>query len=167
MFYAIVIMTIFPAAMIYAALMDMFTMRIPNVISLVLVAAFAVLAPFSGLGWQEIGLHVGAGVLVFAVGFALFAAGWVGGGDVKFFAAVALWFGFSSLLELVFGATLLGGVLTLSVVAFRYFQLAPQISGVPWIERLHNKKNGVPYGIAIAGAALIIFPQTIWVSALH
>jgi prepilin peptidase CpaA len=37
----------------------------------------------------------------------------------------------------------------------------------PWARRLHAQDTGIPYGIALAGAALIVFPDTaLWRSAL-
>ena len=46
---------------------------------------------------QAILLHVAAGAAVLAVTFALFAFGWIGGGDAKLAAATALWLGFDTL----------------------------------------------------------------------
>src|SRR3978361_2320767 len=90
---------LFPALMAFAAASDLFTMTIPNRISLALTAGFFVLAAFSGMGLHEILLHAGAGAVVLAIAFACFAMGWVGGGDAKVAAAAALWFGFAHLLD--------------------------------------------------------------------
>ena len=46
--YELAILTVFPAAVAFAGAMDLFTMTIPNRISLALVAGFAVLAPLAG-----------------------------------------------------------------------------------------------------------------------
>ncbi len=35
---------------------------------------------------------------------------------------------------------------------------------VPWIAQLHDSRTGVPYGAAMAPAALIVFPDTAWVA---
>src|SRR5437868_10927062 len=90
---------LFPALMAFAAASDLFTMTIPNRISLALVGGFLALALLSGMGLQEILSHVGAGATVLAVTFGCFAFGWIGGGDAKVAAAVALWFGFAHLLD--------------------------------------------------------------------
>ena len=58
----------FPAALALAAAMDLFTMTIPNRISLALIAGFAVAAPLSGLGPTAIAAHIAAGMLMFVVG---------------------------------------------------------------------------------------------------
>ena len=86
-----VIMVVFPFAMIFAALSDFFTMTISNRISLLLIAAFLLIAPFIGLTWGEFGMHLAAFGLVLAVTFALFAAGTLGGGDAKLMASTSLW----------------------------------------------------------------------------
>jgi len=33
-----------------------------------------------------------------------------------------------------------------------------------WAQRLHGKDAGVPYGIALAAAALAVYPQTPWMA---
>jgi prepilin peptidase CpaA len=35
-----------------------------------------------------------------------------------------------------------------------------------WVQRLHQKDGGVPYGIALAAAALVVYPDTIWMKAV-
>ena len=35
-----------------------------------------------------------------------------------------------------------------------------------WIARLHEKGAGVPYGVALAAAALFVYPQTGWMSSI-
>ncbi len=86
---------LFPALMAFAAASDLFTMTIPNRISLALVAGFFVLAPLTGMGVHEILNHAGAGALVLVVAFGMFAMGWVGGGDAKVVAAAAFGSGLS------------------------------------------------------------------------
>ena len=53
----------------------------------------------TGMPLPVIGLHFGAAFIVLAIGFGCFAMGWIGGGDAKLAAAIALWFGFDYLLE--------------------------------------------------------------------
>ena len=68
---ALIILTVFPLCMIFATFYDLFTMTIPNKISLVLLVAFAVLAPLAGMGWETAAWHVGVALLVLGIGFAL------------------------------------------------------------------------------------------------
>ena len=163
--YELAILLIFPAAMTLAGSMDLFTMTIPNRISLLLVAGFFCLAPFAGLGWTEVGMHVLTGLAMLMIGIAFFAKGWIGGGDAKFFAATALWLGYEHLFEYALVAAVMGGVLTLALLMIRFFQLPAMLAKIGWIARLHNAKHGVPYGIALAVAGLMIYPNTGWFSA--
>jgi prepilin peptidase CpaA len=110
--------------------------------------------------------HAGAAGLVLAVTFTFFLFGWVGGGDAKLAAATALWLGWEHLFNYLLYASLLGGVLTLALLEFRKFALPRLLIGKVWAERLHKPNGGVPYGIALAIAALVIYPSTIWMRAL-
>lgn len=152
---------IFPALMAYAACSDLLTMRISNKVSIALVAGFLGIALLAGLPIDQLWLHFGAGAVVLMVAFALFALGWIGGGDAKLVAATSLWFGFSFLLPYLIYAATLGGGLTLIILVARRWALPPQLITVTWIERLHNRANGVPYGIALAAAGMLVFPQTL------
>jgi prepilin peptidase CpaA len=38
------------------------------------------------------------------------------------------------------------------------------LAGREWVDRLHRPDGGVPYGIALAAAALIVYPQTEWMT---
>lgn len=147
---------IFPAAMAFAAAMDLLTMTIPNRISLALVAAFAIIVPLSGLPLSTIAMHVAAGALMLGVGIGMFAAGWVGGGDAKLLAAAALWLGLPQLLPFLLLTGLLGGVLMLAIVTFRGYPAAA-LPIPAWVLRLHRSETGLPYGVAIGGAAILIY----------
>ena len=157
---------LFPALMAFAASSDLFTMTISNKVSLALAAGFLVMAVAIGLSPAEIGMHLAAGVTVLVVAFVFFTRGWVGGGDAKLAAAAALWFGFDHLLQYLVNAALMGGALTLLIINLRLVPLPPRIEQWAWVARLHEKKGGVPYGIALAAAALLVYPDTIWMKPL-
>lgn len=91
-------LAVFPIAMFFGALWDLTTMTIPNRLTIALAAAFLLLAPLAGLSLQQMGLHVAAGLAVLVVSMALFGMGWIGGGDAKFVAVIALWIGWNDLL---------------------------------------------------------------------
>ena len=99
--------------------------------------------------------------------FVFFARGWIGGGDAKLAAATALWLGLAHLVDYLLYASLLGGALTLLILQFRVVPLPKMLWGRQWAERLHERDNGVPYGIALAAAALLVYPQTEWMTALR
>jgi prepilin peptidase CpaA len=157
---------LFPALMAFAASSDLLTMTISNRISLALIAGFFVLALIVGMSPTTIMMHVGAGVLVLSVAFVFFTQGWIGGGDAKLTAATALWFGFDHLLPYLIYAALLGGLLTVILLLLRSLPLPSVLAGQQWLVRLHSKASGIPYGIALAAAALVIYPDTIWVRAI-
>ena len=157
---------LFPALMAFAAASDLVTMTISNRISLLLGAGFIVLALLSGMSPHEMLSHAGAGLAVLAVAFLCFAMGWIGGGDAKVAAAAALWFGFGNLLEYLVYVSLFGGALTLLLLQFRQWPLPAALHGQSWLMRLHSKESGIPYGIALALGALLIYPETDWVKAV-
>ena len=141
-------------------------MTIPNRLSLALAASFFFLAPLVGLGWDDIGLHVALALGALAVTFALFSAGWIGGGDAKLFAATCLWLGPASILAYSVYAAILGGALTLFLLAWRAWPLPALLSSQGWLVRLHSPDEGVPYAIALAAAGLLVYPDTPFMAAL-
>ncbi len=153
---------VFPALMAFAAVSDLFTMTISNRISLLLVGGFFLLASLSGMNFPQFALHLGSAALVLLLGFGCFACGWIGGGDAKLAAATALWFGFGHLLEYLLVASIFGGTLTLALLAFRNWPLPHVLARQTWVRRLHEPRGGVPYGVALAAAALVVYPHTMW-----
>lgn len=153
-------LVVFPALMAYAAFSDLFTMTISNWISALLVIAFVVVATLAGMPLSLIGLHLACGFCVLVLTFGLFCAGWIGGGDAKLAATIAVWMGFEHLAEYGMGSALIGGALTLAILQFRRWPLPGWARARVWILRLHDKGNGVPYGIALASAGLALYPET-------
>lgn len=163
----IVMLGVFPLAMAYAAASDLVSMTISNRLCLLLVGGFAVCAAMLGLSLPEIGRHLAAGVLVLTAAFGLFAAGWIGGGDAKLVAATALWFGFDQLMSYLMIAGVFGGILTILILILRARPLPALAVDWRWARRLHAANEGVPYGIALAFAALLVLPETaIWRAAI-
>jgi len=153
-------MSVFPLLMAFAASSDLLTMRISNKLVLLVVGSFFAIALLTGFSLELLGTHVAAAALVLAVSFSFFAMRWIGGGDAKLIAATTLWFGFEGLLLYLVFASLLGGTLTLWLLAVRRWPLPLQLKQVVWIDRLHDSKTGVPYGIALAAAGLLVYPTT-------
>lgn len=151
---------VFPAAMVFAAFSDLFTMTIPNRVSLLLIVVYFALAAYFPLSWNVVAMHVSCGLAVLALTFVLFQRGWVGGGDAKLASATALWLGWENLLDYGLIASIAGGVLTLVILMMRWSELPSRLLSVKFIARLAEKTNGVPYGIALAIAGLLIYPQT-------
>jgi prepilin peptidase CpaA len=157
---------LFPALMAFAAASDLLTMTISNRVTLALAAGFLVLAVAGGMGLHDLLSHLGAGAAVLTVAFVCFAMGWVGGGDAKVAAGVALWFGFDHLLTFLVYASLFGGALTLLLLQLRQWPLPSPLTGQAWLLKLHDRESGIPYGIALALGALMVYPETEWIKAV-
>jgi len=153
---------LFPVLMAFAASSDLLTMTISNRLSLALAGSFFPLTIVIGMSLPAIGMHLAAAALVLAVCFGFFSMGWMGGGDAKLAAVTTLWFGFDYLLDYLIYAALFGGALTLLLIQFRKLPLPEALARQSWILRLHETGGGVPYGIALAAAALTVYPKTAW-----
>lgn len=156
---------VFPIAMIIAALTDLFTFKIPNKVSIVLAATFFVWAMAIGMPLQKFGLHVALGAATLLVGFGLWNFKIFGGGDMKLLAAGALWMGPTAVLGFISLTTFAGGLLCVAILIYRSVVPPKALLAHAWAMKLHDKKVGVPYGVAIALSALWLFPTTVWVQA--
>ena len=158
------ILVIFPMLVAFGGASDLLTMTIQNRVSLLLIAGFVLVALATGLSLSGWGIHFLGLLPVFLIGFGCFAAGWMGGGDVKFISAIALWVGLTpELMQFMILVALYGVILTVGIVYMRSVALVPNaLARQDWFARLHDSKNGIPYGIAIAVAALQIYPATQW-----
>ena len=98
--------------------------------------------------WQNFAVF--AGLLV--IGTPLFAAGKMGGGDVKLLAATGLWYDLRGAMMMIASVLIAGGVLALLIILARLFG---------WSEatrkryQLLKRGGGIPYGVAISAGALI------------
>jgi len=155
-----ILVVIFPLLMAFAAVYDLLTMRIPNWISLGLIIAFGVCALAIGLPLTQVGLHLAVGFGVLVVAFLLFIPGWIGGGDAKFAAAIGLWMGTALVGSFLAYAAIFGGLLTVGLIVFRWKVPVSWLPKKEWILRLHDKKVGAPYGIALAAGAMLVYVKT-------
>lgn len=158
------LLIVFPALVIYAAVSDLLSLTISNRVSIGLIVSFFIAAFLSGMPLDAIGWHIAAGLIALAVGFVCFGFGWIGGGDAKVAACVILWFGMGEALSFLLLSSVIGGALTLVLLMIRSRPLPTWAMARDWISRLHDPKSGVPYGIALAAAALIIYPNTVWMN---
>ncbi|HEX5454034.1 MAG TPA: prepilin peptidase [Stellaceae bacterium] len=151
----IIALTVFAAAMIVAAVEDFRCLVIPNALPIALCAAW--LLHIAAAAGGPVLAPLGVALAVFAVGAALFACGWLGGGDVKLLAAAALWAGPAGLPQLLILTGVIGGALALFLLnpAGRQLAFVARMmigGGVPPAGA--GFETPVPYGVAIAGAAL-------------
>ena len=121
--------------------------------------AIALLAP---LWWWTSGLAVWPGmavqIVVALAAFLLFAQafriGMMGGGDVKMIAAIALWLPLPSLFRMMLVMSIAGGAITIAMLVDHRLRLRKQGDSAAAIE--------VPYGVAIAIAALMILQEPLF-----
>jgi len=156
----IVVFAVLPALLIAAAGWDLASYTIPNFLQAALIAAFLVFAFSSGMTTTQFSQHLIAGGLGLAIGFTVFAFGFVGGGDAKLFMSIALWFGLGGMADFALAASVFGGVLTLGLLSFRKLPLPATFTNQVWLMRLHDEKAGIPYGAALAAGAFAILPYT-------
>ena len=142
---------IFAGLLLIAAAEDAMRLRISNITVLFVIVAAISAAALAGLRldlWQNAVVFV----VLLVAGTPLFAAGKLGGGDVKLLAAVGLWFSIKSAATMLIAVLLAGGALALLVLVFRAFS---------WSESARERavilrpKGGIPYGGAIAAGELI------------
>lgn len=134
-------------ALLAAAFTDLRSRHISNRLN----AAIALGAPLfwwaSGLSLGDMAWQLGVAALSFAVFAGFFALRWMGGGDVKLLTALALWVKPLVFLDLILAMAVIGGVLTLAFGAWH-------------IARRQRDRLAIPYGVAIASAALLVLAQT-------
>lgn len=158
----IALVLFFPFLMAYAGASDLVSMTISNKVSLVLMGGFMVCAWLIGMPYAAMAWHWAIFAVVLFAGFSLFALGAIGGGDAKLAASAALWLGWEHSLAYFVIAAFLGGVLTIAILRIRALPLPDAIVNVGWIARLYRADEGIPYGIALAAAAIMVYPQTLW-----
>ena len=133
-----------------AALQDAWRLRISNLFPIAIVVCFAVWVAVVGPEfdlWQ----NLVAFLLCLAIGLFLFSREWLGGGDVKLLAALALWFDFAGAGQFLVFTMLGGGLVALALIAFRRLLPAAAGTGVAAFRR----RGPIPYGLAIAAGALL------------
>lgn len=164
----------FTFLVIFGALSDLSTFRIPNWVCYGLAALYAVHAfakwlatpylPSLGLGWQvpdfAVNLAIGFGVLI--VGIVFWRRGYIGGGDAKYLAATALWMGPVGTVEFMVLVSALALVMALAIKISSMWGFLVHAGRLPaFIKRLYAKfeENQLPYGFPIGIAALLMIPE--------
>lgn len=162
---SIFLLGFFPALLLAAAVYDLCTYTIPNLLPVSLFCLFVVymivlFAAGDPLPLRNVEMHAGAAAVALAIGIAMFAKGWIGGGDAKLFAAVCLWMGFGAMPDYTVVASLAGGALTVLLLLIRRVPIAAYVKGPSWVLRLADPGAGVPYGAALSIGAVLVLPYT-------
>ena len=149
----------FAALMIIAAFEDFRRLVIPNALSLSVCVLWPLyIAPIADLA-IVLG-SLGCAALVFLVGALCFSRGFLGGGDVKLLTAATLWAGPGLTPSLLLVTGVLGGVLALALLippcahfaTLARVKLGPETE----VQPTNRLATPVPYGIAIAAAAMLV-----------
>ena len=149
-------LSIYVAVFAAASASDIVRYEIPNALSLALAAAFL---PFAWSLPPPIAVaHLGAGLCMLALAALGFAFGLIGGGDAKLLAAAALWMGWHNLAPFVLLTALAGTCLGVALLVLRRLLPRARAAG-RWYSRVLTPEEGVPYGVAISGAALALLPR--------
>src|SRR5690606_34347043 len=145
---------------------DVMWFRIPNAVPIAILALFPayLLAGGQGLAQLHWALAIAAGT--FLVGAFMFSRGWMGGGDVKLLAVLALWAGPAHFATLIIMTSLAGGALALialmpgraAMVAWMTLNLRIALA-LPEAPRSATGRRTLPYGAAIAFGGLMMCAQ--------
>lgn len=139
------------------AINDALYREIPNrfVIALAFGAPLFVLGGLMSVATFTTALSVASGLMV--VGTYVFSRGWIGGGDVKYLAAAALWFAPSDSIAFVCNALILGAILALAILLLRVLVQRGYVT-INDIQRRFLEENlCVPYGVSISASAAFSF----------
>lgn len=160
--FDLLLFLIFPALILFAGAHDILSMTIPNRVCIAITALFFPVAIMAGMPLTQIAIHASCGSAMLIVGFGLFALRIIGAGDAKLFAAASLWFGWALILSYSLAILMIGGALSMTILAARAAP-AGYISLVT--NRLAFLRQGreMPYGPALAAAALTIYTDSFWI----
>jgi len=150
------VLWIYVALLGWAAISDTLRLIIPNRVSLGLLLLYPAQALTIGSG-SDVAYAALIAAIVLLVGAGMFARGWLGGGDVKLMAVVALWAGPKLIVDFILVMTLSGAALAIALMtpmaALLPVYLTPETSGDGEVRRM---RRNMPYGVAIAIAGLYV-----------
>jgi prepilin peptidase CpaA len=160
---------LFILLMLIAAVSDLRWFKLPNWLVVAVAVLFFPAALATGMSFGLSLWHVLASLLVLLGGFALFSAGFIGGGDAKLLAAVTLWLGWADLPMFLLYTALAGGALAVAMLVWEVIRTHFDITGNPessMMRRLVSLRPDLPYGVAIAAGACITLPYTWWAQGI-
>lgn len=140
-----IMIAIWVLTLIAAAVSDLRSFRIPNYLPGILILLFGINTVIAGVDaslWENL-FHF---LVALIIGMGLFGRGWIGGGDAKLYAAVALWFNWTGAVVLIFATTIAGLLLAISFVAARMLGLRKNVP---------KNDRRIPYGVAIAAGGIL------------
>ena len=146
----------------YAIITDFQTLLIPNWISLTLIGAFVVFATIHVAAAAITG-HLFVAAIVLTLSITFFVLGWIGGGDVKFMSAIALWMGPDYIAPFTVLMASFGAALAICLIGIEKYGafVSPRMQDVWPVSRLRKlaRSRECPYGVAIGTAGLLLVLQ--------
>ena len=131
----------------YAIWSDVSRRRLPNPLCLIVAVLGLATQAYAG-GWALAGSGLLHAIIALVIGIALFSAGIVGGGDAKYYAAVAAWFPLSQAGALLLLVSVIGFVLFVCWFLWR------RLRGIKVQRKSVSDADKFPYGVAIALGAI-------------
>ncbi|MEY9558950.1 prepilin peptidase [Sinorhizobium fredii] len=148
--------------LLYAAWSDFRLWKIPNAIVLALIAVYALDAALQLLTAADVGTalfsssgiagDIGAGLLLFALGFGLWSFKLFGAGDAKLFLPIGLFIGWHGMLPFAI-FLLIGGIAALLILKMPMPLQVAHFSVVMRLEEIRTTRK-IPYGVIMVAAAL-------------
>ncbi len=142
-----------------ACVSDATSLRIPNLYSVIVLAAFAVAYISAPDVFNPLWKHLLALGIILGVTYLMFIAGMMGGGDSKFASALAIWIAAQGVMVFVFWMAVAGGVIGVLSLWMKKKKPFKRAREGGWVAAAQGGQNKIPYGIAISFGA--------WMALLH
>jgi prepilin peptidase CpaA len=156
----ILIVAILIGSMVVGAISDIRRLEIPNWVSIVLITIYIPGSLMAEVPYSNILIQYCLAFGLFALGAFAYYFGFLGGGDIKFVSAVALWIPWQNIGQFLFYVALLGGVLACIVIIIAKIPALKFLRNrISWINSERGHAQPIPYGLAIAGAGLLMIIQ--------
>ncbi len=153
-----IIKIIFAATLSYGCISDIKSLKIPNAVSVIVIALFFLNYSLS-MPAGDLANHLIVAGAALLLGFGVYAAGFMGAGDIKLISALMLWAGardaFAFLIVMSFAGGLFAGLLLIARTSMAVWPSAQHY--IPSRRLRTWAQRGIfPYGIAICTAGLLL-----------
>jgi prepilin peptidase CpaA len=156
---SVIAIAMWAITLVAASISDLRAFRISNIFPAIIIVLFVVFHAISGFSYLLLPnfLHF---LLALAVGMLLFGKGWIGGGDAKLYAVVALWFNWNGAVALIFLTTFSGLLLAIAFVVGRMLGIRRNRANTDKPKTKMERR--IPYGVAIALGAVLTASWVGW-----
>jgi prepilin peptidase CpaA len=151
----------FIALAAYAAVLDVRSLRIPNIIPLGITALFAARLLVS-LPHSAFAAHAMTAAAAISILFVFYLFGWFGAGDIKLVSAITLWTGPTLGLQFLAVFVIAGGIFAAALLVLaKLLQARPGLAAYVPSHRLREwaERRAYPYALPIFAGALWVLPQ--------